>query len=47
MTAVDVQPMEFDTARLAFRVWQERHRTPYADMSAGSRGDALLPGRAN
>jgi len=34
MTAVAVQPIEFDTARLAFRVWRDRHRAPYAEMSA-------------
>ena len=34
MTAVAVQPIEFDTARLAFRAWRDRHRAPYAEMSA-------------
>jgi len=26
--------IEFDTARLAFRVWQDRHRAPFAAMNA-------------
>ena len=34
MTAVAVQPIEFDTTRLAFRVWQDCHRAPYAAMNA-------------
>ena len=33
MTAAAVQCIEFDTARLAFRVWQDRHRAPYAEMN--------------
>lgn len=27
-------PIEFDTPRLAFRVWSERHRAPFAEMNA-------------
>jgi RimJ/RimL family protein N-acetyltransferase len=27
-------PFEFETARLAFRVWQERHRAPFGAMNA-------------
>ena len=27
-------PFEFDTPRLALRVWQERHRAPFAAMNA-------------
>lgn len=29
-----VTPIEFDTARLAFRSWQDRHRAPLAAMNA-------------
>lgn len=28
------RPIEFDTPRLAFRVWQDRHRAPFAAMNA-------------
>lgn len=28
------QPIEFDTERLAFRVWQDRHRAPLAALNA-------------
>ena len=34
MNAAAVQCIEFDTARLAFRAWQDRHRAPYAEMNA-------------
>ncbi len=27
-------PIEFDTDRLAFRLWEERHRAPFAAMNA-------------
>lgn len=27
-------PIEFDTARLSFRVWQDEHRAPFAAMNA-------------
>jgi RimJ/RimL family protein N-acetyltransferase len=29
-----VQPIEFNTSRLAFRIWQERHRAPFVDMNS-------------
>jgi RimJ/RimL family protein N-acetyltransferase len=29
-----VRPIEFETLRLAFRVWQERHRDPFVAMNA-------------
>jgi RimJ/RimL family protein N-acetyltransferase len=28
------QPIEFNTPRLAFRAWQDRHRAPFAQMNA-------------
>jgi RimJ/RimL family protein N-acetyltransferase len=28
------EPLTFDTARLAFRVWDERHRAPFAALNA-------------
>lgn len=31
---IAVPPIEFDTERLAFRVWEERHREPFAAMNA-------------
>jgi RimJ/RimL family protein N-acetyltransferase len=29
-----VQPIEFNTERLAFRAWQDQHRAPFAAMNA-------------
>ena len=29
-----VQPIEFDTKRLAFRAWQDRHRVPFAALNS-------------
>jgi RimJ/RimL family protein N-acetyltransferase len=31
---VAVSPIEFNTRRLAFRVWQNRHRAPFAELNA-------------
>ncbi|MFM2059752.1 MAG: hypothetical protein RLY71_4137, partial [Pseudomonadota bacterium] len=31
---MSTSPIEFDTERLAFRVWQDHHRAPFAAMNA-------------
>lgn len=33
-STVTREPIEFDTSRLAFRVWRERHLAPFAAMNA-------------
>ena len=37
------QPIEFDTERLSFRAWQDRHREPFAAMNADAEVMRFFP----
>lgn len=42
---MDIEPIEFDTGRLALRVWQARHRAPFAAMNADPEVMRFFPAR--